>query len=77
VAGRPVPVGAGLGRRAAIPHQDSATLARTVTGEGAGRTGRGRQRAQNDTDPLGRPMHGRRYGDDTTVKVPGEAHRVR
>jgi len=37
-----------------------------------GRPGRGRQRAQNDTDPLGRPMRGREYGDDNTVKVPGE-----
>ena len=23
-------------------------------------------------DPLGRPLRGRDYGDDTTVKVPGE-----
>ena len=23
-------------------------------------------------DPLGRPMRGREYGDDVTVKVPGE-----
>jgi hypothetical protein len=37
-----------------------------------GRPGRGQQRAQQDTDPLGRPMRGREYGDDTTVKVPGE-----
>jgi uncharacterized protein (TIGR02302 family) len=37
-----------------------------------GRPGRGRQRAQNDTDPLGRPMRGREYGDDSTVKVPNE-----
>jgi hypothetical protein len=29
-------------------------------------------RANQDTDPLGRPMRGRDYGDDTTVKVPGE-----
>jgi hypothetical protein len=29
-------------------------------------------RAQQETDPLGRPMRGRDYGDDTTVKVPGE-----
>ena len=29
-------------------------------------------RAQQDTDPLGRPLRGRDYGDDTTVKVPGE-----
>ena len=37
-----------------------------------GRPGRGRDRAQNDTDPLGRPLRGRDYGDDVTVKVPGE-----
>jgi uncharacterized protein (TIGR02302 family) len=37
-----------------------------------GRPGRGQARAQQDTDPLGRPMRGREYGDDTTVKVPGE-----
>jgi hypothetical protein len=28
--------------------------------------------AQQDTDPLGRPLRGREYGDDYTVKVPGE-----
>jgi uncharacterized protein (TIGR02302 family) len=33
---------------------------------------RGPPRAQQDTDPLGRPLRGRDYGDDTTVKVPGE-----
>jgi uncharacterized protein (TIGR02302 family) len=37
-----------------------------------GRPGRGQQRAQSDTDPLGRPLRGREYGDDVTVKVPGE-----
>jgi uncharacterized protein (TIGR02302 family) len=37
-----------------------------------GRPGRGQQRAQQNTDPLGRPMRGREYGDDVTVKVPGE-----
>lgn len=44
-----------------------------------GRPGRGQARAQNDTDPLGRPLRGRDYGDDVTVKVPGEidAQRVR
>ncbi len=42
-------------------------------GPGPGQPGRnGRQRAQQDTDPLGRPLHGREYGDDVTVKVPGE-----
>jgi uncharacterized protein (TIGR02302 family) len=37
-----------------------------------GRPGRSQQRAQNNTDPLGRPLRGREYGDDSTVKVPGE-----
>jgi uncharacterized protein (TIGR02302 family) len=38
-----------------------------------GQPGRmGPSRAQQDTDPLGRPLRGRDYGDDTTVKVPGE-----
>ena len=42
-------------------------------GQGPGRPGRnGRMRAEQDTDPLGRPMRGREYGDDVTVKVPGE-----
>jgi uncharacterized protein (TIGR02302 family) len=42
-------------------------------GQGPGQPGRnGRARAQQDTDPLGRPIRGREYGDDVTVKVPGE-----
>ncbi len=42
-------------------------------GQGPGRPGRnGRQRADQNTDPLGRPLRGREYGDDVTVKVPGE-----
>ena len=42
-------------------------------GTGPGRPGRfGQPRAQQDTDPLGRPLRGRDYGDDTSVKVPGE-----
>ena len=32
---------------------------------GPGRSGRlGQPRAQQDTDPLGRPLRGREYGDD-------------
>jgi uncharacterized protein (TIGR02302 family) len=43
------------------------------TGPGPGQPGRtGPSRAQQDTDPLGRPLRGRDFGDDTTVKVPGE-----
>ena len=42
-------------------------------GPGPGQPGRmGRERANQETDPLGRPLRGRDYGDDTTVKVPGE-----
>jgi hypothetical protein len=42
-------------------------------GPGPGRPGRlGPARSQQETDPLGRPLRGRDYGDDTTVKVPGE-----
>ena len=44
-----------------------------MMGQGPGQPGRlGRQRAQQQTDPLGRPLRGREYGDDVTVKVPGE-----
>ena len=42
-------------------------------GPGPGQNGRlGLPRAERDTDPLGRPLRGRDYGDDVTVKVPGE-----
>ena len=42
-------------------------------GQGPGQPGRrGRARADQETDPLGRPMRGRDYGDDVTVKIPGE-----
>jgi uncharacterized protein (TIGR02302 family) len=42
-------------------------------GQGPGRVGRfGQPRAEQDTDPLGRPMRGHEYSDDSTVKVPGE-----
>ena len=41
-------------------------------GDGPGnRVGR-QQSGGNQTDPLGRPLHGREYGDDLTVKIPGE-----
>jgi uncharacterized protein (TIGR02302 family) len=42
-------------------------------GQGPGRVGRfGQPRAEQDTDPLGRPLRGHEYSDDATVKVPGE-----
>jgi uncharacterized protein (TIGR02302 family) len=41
-------------------------------GNGPGdRAGR-QQNGGNANDPLGRPLHGREFGDDMTVKVPGE-----
>jgi uncharacterized protein (TIGR02302 family) len=49
-------------------------LAQSMMGPGgtSGRAGRmGLPRARQDTDPLGRPLRGHEYGDDT-VKVPGE-----
>jgi uncharacterized protein (TIGR02302 family) len=40
---------------------------------GSGRCGRlGMPRADQSTDPLGRPLRGRDYCDDSTVKIPGE-----
>jgi uncharacterized protein (TIGR02302 family) len=42
-------------------------------GQGPGQPGRRQSRAQNNTDPLGRPMRNQGNDvDDTTVKVPGE-----
>ena len=42
-------------------------------GQGPGQGHRFAQpRANSDTDPLGRPLRGHEYGDDATVKVPGE-----
>ena len=43
-------------------------------GQGDGPGSRmGRQQAgPNGNDPLGRPLHGREFGDDMTVKIPGE-----
>lgn len=41
-------------------------------GPGLGRPGRMGQARDPETDPLGRPMRGRDYQDDTSVKVPGE-----
>ncbi len=42
-------------------------------GKGQGRAaGFGQRARRQDTDPLGRPLRGREYGDDSSVKVPGE-----
>src|SRR5262249_29826409 len=53
--------------------QGLAQMMQQQQGPGPGQPGRtGQARANQDTDPLGRPLRGRDYGDDTTVKVPGE-----
>ena len=46
-------------------------------GEGDGQDGPGnragrQQGSARGSDPLGRPLHGREFGDDYTVKIPGE-----
>lgn len=40
--------------------------------DGPGNRAGRQQGAQRGTDPLGRPLQGREYGDDYTVKIPGE-----
>ncbi|ABD90394.1 TIGR02302 family protein [Rhodopseudomonas palustris] len=41
-------------------------------GDGPGNRPGRQQSGGNDSDPLGRPLHGREFGDDLTVKIPGE-----
>ncbi len=41
-------------------------------GDGPGNRAGRQQSGGNQTDPLGRPLHGREFGDDYTVKIPGE-----
>jgi uncharacterized protein (TIGR02302 family) len=41
-------------------------------GDGPGTRAGRQQSGGNQSDPLGRPLHGREFGDDLTVKIPGE-----
>ncbi|MDB5564470.1 MAG: hypothetical protein JWP84_1036, partial [Tardiphaga sp.] len=41
-------------------------------GDGPGNTPGRQQSGGRESDPLGRPLHGRELGDDLTVKIPGE-----
>jgi uncharacterized protein (TIGR02302 family) len=41
-------------------------------GEGPGNRAGRQQSGGERTDPLGRPLHGREFGDDYSVKIPGE-----
>jgi uncharacterized protein (TIGR02302 family) len=53
--------------------QSMAEAMQQQMGNGRGRLGRlGQSRGDEETDPLGRPLRGRDYGDDSTVKVPGD-----
>ncbi len=40
--------------------------------DGPGNRAGRQQSGGNQSDPLGRPLHGREFGDDFTVKIPGE-----
>jgi uncharacterized protein (TIGR02302 family) len=40
--------------------------------DGPGNRAGRQQGSQRGSDPLGRPLHGREFGDDYTVKIPGE-----
>src|SRR6266436_1416973 len=42
------------------------------SGDGPGNRAGRQQSGGNQTDPLGRPLRGREFGDDLTVKIPGE-----
>jgi uncharacterized protein (TIGR02302 family) len=41
-------------------------------GDGPGNRPGRQQSGGNQSDPLGRPLHGREFGDDLSVKIPGE-----
>ena len=41
-------------------------------GDGPGNRAGRQQSGGNQSDPLGRPLRGREFGDDLTVKIPGE-----
>jgi len=42
------------------------------SGDGPGNRAGRQQSGGNQTDPLGRPLRGHEFGDDLTVKIPGE-----
>ena len=50
------------------------TVGGTVAAQKVRSCGAGGQQQSggNQSDPLGRPLHGREFGDDLTVKIPGE-----
>src|SRR5439155_684516 len=57
--------------------QGDQSMGEMQQGDGDGQDGPGsrvgrQQSGGNQTDPLGRPLHGREFGDDLTVKIPGE-----
>ncbi len=63
------------GRAVEALKKGAQNLAQQNQGEGEGQQGNRFGRRQNggqDTDPLGRPLKGRDYSDDQSVKIPGE-----
>lgn len=62
------------GRALQALRKGAQSLADAMQGEGEGQGQPGGQQSGSTerTDPLGRPMRSREYGDDYTVKIPGE-----
>jgi len=62
------------GRAVEALKKGAQNLAQQNQGEGEGQGNRfgKRQNGGQDTDPLGRPLKGRDYSDDQSVKIPGE-----
>jgi len=70
--------GTGAGRAAQGRPESADAMQGDGDGQGDGpgnRAGR-QQSGANGSDPLGRPLHGREFGDDLTVKIPGENRRA-
>ncbi|MBY0381779.1 MAG: TIGR02302 family protein [Xanthobacteraceae bacterium] len=63
------------GRALEALRKGAQNLAQQAQGDGEGQPGSRlgqRPNGPGDTDPLGRPLKGREYSDDQTVKIPGE-----
>jgi len=63
------------GRALEALRKGAQNLAQQAQGEGEGQPGSRigqRPSGPGDTDPLGRPLKGREYSDDQSVKIPGE-----
>ncbi len=60
------------GRALEALRKGAQNLAQQGDGDGQGNKAGRQQAGGNDSDPLGRPLRGRDYSDDLSVKIPGE-----